>query len=148
MDEKMGKAAGNGTGGRRLVYDHEAGMNWDQITDDIIVGSCLQVPEDVDRSATGARVAHMPTVPGVAARLVPTASVACRLQAEGVTLVICLQQDTDMVREKPSPLQLRAHSGVPRMHVASAITVQSAPACRSISIWTSSQFSSGRKRLG
>ena len=47
MDDTMGANAT--IKGKRLVYDHEEGMNYDLITDDIIVGSCLQVPEDVDR---------------------------------------------------------------------------------------------------
>lgn len=47
MDDTMGANAT--VKGKRLVYDHEEGMNYDLITDDIIVGSCLQVPEDVDR---------------------------------------------------------------------------------------------------
>lgn len=47
MDDTMGSNAT--VKGKRLVYDHEEGMNYDLITDDIIVGSCLQVAEDVDK---------------------------------------------------------------------------------------------------
>jgi hypothetical protein len=47
MDNTMGANAT--IKGKRLVYNHEDGMNYDLITKDIIVGSCLQVPEDVDR---------------------------------------------------------------------------------------------------
>lgn len=39
MQEKMGK---------NLVYTHEDGMNYNLIKNDIIVGSCLQAPADVD----------------------------------------------------------------------------------------------------
>jgi hypothetical protein len=49
MDETMGANAT--IKGKRLVYDHDEGMNYDLITEDIIVGSCLQVAEDVDRYA-------------------------------------------------------------------------------------------------
>eukprot|EP00892_Ulva_mutabilis_P010884 jgi/Ulvmu1/8168/UM040_0065.1 len=58
MQEKMGK---------NLVYIHEDGMNYNLIKEDIIVGSCLQTPDDVDT-----------------------------LKEAGVSVVICLQQDTDM----------------------------------------------------
>lgn len=50
MDDTMGSNAT--IKGKRLVYNHEEGMNYDLITDDIIVGSCLQVPEDADRCDT------------------------------------------------------------------------------------------------
>lgn len=32
-----------------LTYRHEDGMNFVHVLDDIIVGSCLQTPEDLDR---------------------------------------------------------------------------------------------------
>ena len=32
-----------------LIYRHEHGMNYAHLTDDLIVGSCLQTPEDVDK---------------------------------------------------------------------------------------------------
>lgn len=35
--------------GTSLTYVHEAGMNYDRITPDIVVGSCLQTADDVDR---------------------------------------------------------------------------------------------------
>lgn len=34
--------------GKNLVYIHEDGMNYNLIKKDIIVGSCLQQPADVD----------------------------------------------------------------------------------------------------
>lgn len=34
--------------GTSLTYRHEDGMNYDRILEDLIVGSCLQAPEDVD----------------------------------------------------------------------------------------------------
>ena len=40
MQERMGGA---------LTYRHEDGMNYAEILNDLIVGSCLQRPEDVDR---------------------------------------------------------------------------------------------------
>lgn len=40
MQTKMGTA---------LTYVHEAGMNHNRISDDIIVGSCPQTPADIDR---------------------------------------------------------------------------------------------------
>jgi hypothetical protein len=54
--------------GTTLTYRHELGINWDRITPDLIVGSCLQTPEDVDRLAEEA----------------------------GVTTVFCLQEDCDL----------------------------------------------------
>jgi hypothetical protein len=42
--------------GTSLTYVHEAGMNYNRITDSIIVGSCLQVPDDADRCAAAARL--------------------------------------------------------------------------------------------
>lgn len=58
MQKKMG------TG---LTYRHEDGMNWDYIMPDLIVGSCLQCPDDVDR-----------------------------LSEEGITTIFCLQEDCDL----------------------------------------------------
>jgi hypothetical protein len=37
--------------GTSLTYVHEAGMNYNRITEDIIVGSCPQVASDVDTCA-------------------------------------------------------------------------------------------------
>jgi hypothetical protein len=39
-----------------LTYRHEAGMNFNRITDDIIVGSCLQQPADADKYASAAHL--------------------------------------------------------------------------------------------
>lgn len=54
--------------GTTLTYRHELGINWDHITSDVIVGSCLQTSADVDRLAEEA----------------------------GVTTVFCLQEDCDL----------------------------------------------------
>ena len=35
--------------GTSLTYRHEDGMNYNRILDDLIVGSCLQTPEDADK---------------------------------------------------------------------------------------------------
>ena len=35
--------------GSVLSYRHENGINYADIIDDLMVGSCLQTPEDVDR---------------------------------------------------------------------------------------------------
>ncbi|WIA29029.1 hypothetical protein OEZ86_011543 [Tetradesmus obliquus] len=53
--------------GTTLTYRHEDGINYNYVLPDLIVGSCLQGPEDVDR-----------------------------LQAAGVTTVFSLQEDCDM----------------------------------------------------
>ena len=37
--------------GGTLTYRHEDDMNFATVMDDILVGSCLQTPEDVDRSS-------------------------------------------------------------------------------------------------
>lgn len=50
-----------------LTYRHEDGINWHDILPDLIVGSCLQTAEDVDRLADA-----------------------------GVTSIYCLQEDSDM----------------------------------------------------
>lgn len=34
-----------------LTYRHEDGMNYNEILDDLIVGSCPQTPDDIDRQA-------------------------------------------------------------------------------------------------
>lgn len=59
MQEKMG-----GT----HEYRHEDGMNFAHVLDDLIVGSCLQTPADLDRL----------------------------VDEEGVGTIMCLQQDSDM----------------------------------------------------
>ncbi|KAJ4978117.1 hypothetical protein NE237_008897 [Protea cynaroides] len=53
--------------GAVLTYRHELGMNYNFIRPDIIVGSCLQSPEDVDK-----------------------------LRKIGVKTIFCLQQDSDL----------------------------------------------------
>lgn len=37
--------------GTTLTYRHEDGINWNAVTPDLIVGSCLQTPADADRLA-------------------------------------------------------------------------------------------------
>eukprot|EP00884_Botryococcus_braunii_P007724 jgi/Botrbrau1/16953/Bobra.49_2s0017.1 len=54
--------------GGSLVYRHEDGINWHDIADQLIVGSCLQTPDDVDRVREEA----------------------------GIDSVLCLQMDSDM----------------------------------------------------
>ena len=50
--------------GGNLTYRHEDGMNFASVLDDIIVGSCLQTPQDVDRcnplssAAIGQQASH------------------------------------------------------------------------------------------
>ncbi|KAG9441857.1 hypothetical protein H6P81_017711 [Aristolochia fimbriata] len=53
--------------GAVLTYRHELGMNYNFILPDLIVGSCLQAPEDVDK-----------------------------LRTVGVKTIFCLQQDSDL----------------------------------------------------
>lgn len=53
--------------GAVLTYRHELGMNYNFVLPDLIVGSCLQTPSDVDR-----------------------------LKSVGVKTVFCLQQDPDL----------------------------------------------------
>ncbi|XP_058207708.1 phosphoglucan phosphatase DSP4, amyloplastic isoform X3 [Rhododendron vialii] len=53
--------------GAVLTYRHELGMNYNFIRPDLIVGSCLQTPEDVDK-----------------------------LRSVGVKTIFCLQQDPDL----------------------------------------------------
>ncbi|XP_024970723.1 phosphoglucan phosphatase DSP4, amyloplastic-like isoform X2 [Cynara cardunculus var. scolymus] len=53
--------------GAVLTYRHELGMNYDFITPDLIVGSCLQTPADVDK-----------------------------LRSIGVKTIYCLQQNSDL----------------------------------------------------
>ncbi|KAI7843358.1 hypothetical protein COHA_003054 [Chlorella ohadii] len=60
MQQRMGSAT--------LTYRHEDGMNYSRILDDLIVGSCLQTPADLDIIADG----------------------------ENVRTVMCLQEDSDM----------------------------------------------------
>ena len=38
-------------GANSLTYRHEDGMNYTRILDDLIVGSCLQTPADLDKCA-------------------------------------------------------------------------------------------------
>eukprot|EP00271_Cylindrocystis_brebissonii_P010217 TRINITY_DN26343_c0_g1_i1.p1 TRINITY_DN26343_c0_g1~~TRINITY_DN26343_c0_g1_i1.p1 ORF type:complete len:425 (+),score=71.89 TRINITY_DN26343_c0_g1_i1:91-1365(+) len=60
MQKAMGDAA--------LVYRHELGMNFARVLPDLIVGSCLQSPEDAERLRS----------------------------EESVSTVFCLQQDSDL----------------------------------------------------
>ncbi|GLT70196.1 hypothetical protein SLA2020_422920 [Shorea laevis] len=53
--------------GALLTYKHELGMNYNFISSDLIVGSCLQTPQDVDK-----------------------------LREIGVKTIFCLQQDADL----------------------------------------------------
>ncbi|KAK7837342.1 phosphoglucan phosphatase dsp4, partial [Quercus suber] len=53
--------------GAVLTYRHELGMNYNFIRPDLIVGSCLQTPEDVDK-----------------------------LRSIGVKTIFCLQQNSDL----------------------------------------------------
>ncbi|KAK9168495.1 hypothetical protein Syun_000635 [Stephania yunnanensis] len=53
--------------GSVLTYRHELGMNYNFIRPDLIVGSCLQIPEDVDK-----------------------------LRSIGVKTIFCLQQNSDL----------------------------------------------------
>ncbi|KAL2548926.1 Phosphoglucan phosphatase DSP4 [Forsythia ovata] len=53
--------------GAALTYRHELGMNYNFIRPDLIVGSCLQTPEDVDK-----------------------------LRSIGVKTIFCLQKDSDL----------------------------------------------------
>ncbi|CAI9091231.1 OLC1v1026199C1 [Oldenlandia corymbosa var. corymbosa] len=68
-DEKSEEYSQNMTEamGAVLTYRHELGMNYNFIRPDLIVGSCLQSPEDVDK-----------------------------LRAIGVKTIFCLQQDPDL----------------------------------------------------
>ncbi|GIL97365.1 hypothetical protein Vretimale_3018 [Volvox reticuliferus] len=54
--------------GTTLTYQHELGINYNRILSDLIVGSCLQTPEDVDLLA----------------------------ERENVRTIFCLQEDSDM----------------------------------------------------
>nr|GMC72903.1 phosphoglucan phosphatase DSP4, amyloplastic [Ipomoea batatas] len=69
VDEKSNTYSTNMTEamGAVLTYRHELGMNYDFIRPDLIVGSCLQTPEDVDK-----------------------------LRKIGVKTIFCLQQNSDL----------------------------------------------------
>ncbi|PIN19353.1 hypothetical protein CDL12_07973 [Handroanthus impetiginosus] len=69
MDEKSDTYSQDMTAamGAVLTYRHELGMNYNFIRPDLIVGSCLQTPADVDK-----------------------------LQSIGVKTIFCLQQDSDL----------------------------------------------------
>ncbi|CAA0814422.1 Phosphoglucan phosphatase DSP4- chloroplastic [Striga hermonthica] len=69
MDEKSETYSHDMTAamGAVLTYRHELGMNYNFIQPDLIVGSCLQAPEDVDK-----------------------------LRSIGVKTIFCLQQDSDL----------------------------------------------------
>lgn len=80
--------------GAPLIYRHEDGMNYTRILDDLIVGSCLQTEKDV----------------GV-------------LEKEGVTTVLCLQEDSDMeyFSLDVAPIRERCSKGGLIDHVRHAI---------------------------
>jgi hypothetical protein len=80
--------------GAPLVYRHEDGMNYTRILDDLIVGSCLQTSDDV-------------TV----------------LENEGVTTVMCLQENSDMeyFSLDVKPIRERCASGGTIDHIRHAI---------------------------
>ncbi|XP_038979592.1 phosphoglucan phosphatase DSP4, amyloplastic isoform X2 [Phoenix dactylifera] len=69
QDEKSDIYSNNMTQamGAVLTYRHELGMNYNFIRPDLIVGSCLQIPSDVDK-----------------------------LRKIGVKTIFCLQQDSDL----------------------------------------------------
>lgn len=87
MQKRMGSAS--------LTYRHEEGMNFHRIHDDLIVGSCLQSADDLDRIAGD----------------------------EGVTTVLCLQEDSDMAYFDLdiNPIRLRAKERSDVAHLRHAI---------------------------
>ncbi|GJN30028.1 hypothetical protein PR202_gb18302 [Eleusine coracana subsp. coracana] len=73
--------------GAALTYRHELGMNYNFIRPDLIVGSCLQSPLDVDK-----------------------------LRKIGVKTVFCLQQDSDLEDFDAFDLRLRLPAVVSKLH--------------------------------
>lgn len=68
-----------------LVYCHEKGMNYARLTPDIIIGSCLQTPTDVDTY-----LLYYPFLEYVFWR-------SFRLvENEGVTTILCLQENVNL----------------------------------------------------
>lgn len=80
--------------GAVLTYDHSRGMNYTRILDDLIVGSCLQTPHDVET-----------------------------LEGEGVTTVLQLQEDSDLAYFSldNSPIRARCASGKQIEHIRHAV---------------------------
>lgn len=80
--------------GAPMIYRHEDGMNYTRILDDLIVGSCLQTEGDVDA-----------------------------LVEEGVSTVMCLQEDSDMdyFSLDIRPIRSRCHQVKVIDHVRHAI---------------------------
>ena len=80
--------------GAPLVYRHEDGMNYTRILDDLIVGSCVQTSDDVSV-----------------------------LENEGVTTVMCLQENSDMeyFSLDVEPIRERCASGGMIDHIRHAI---------------------------
>ena len=76
-----------------LTYDHSLGMNYTRILDDLIVGSCLQKPTDVEQ-----------------------------LEREGVTTVLQLQEDSDLeyFSLDNAPIRDRCAAG-PIQHIRHAV---------------------------
>jgi len=76
-----------------LTYDHSLGMNYTRILDDLIVGSCLQKPTDVEH-----------------------------LEREGVTTVLQLQEDSDLeyFSLDNAPIRDRCAAG-PIQHIRHAV---------------------------
>jgi len=54
--------------GTTLTYRHEDGINYNHVMPDLVVGSCLQSPEDADRLAA----AGITTVFSLQVRVIPT----------------------------------------------------------------------------
>jgi protein-tyrosine phosphatase len=80
--------------GAVLTYDHSLGMNYTRILDDLIVGSCLQTPQDVEK-----------------------------LEAEGVTTVLQLQEDSDLAYFSldNEPIRERCAAGKQIEHIRHAV---------------------------
>ncbi|EXB58482.1 hypothetical protein L484_005216 [Morus notabilis] len=72
-----------------LTYKHELGMNYNFIRPDLIVGSCLQTPDDVDK-----------------------------LRGIGVKTIFCLQQDSDLEDFDSHDLRIRLPAVVSKLHKA------------------------------
>lgn len=66
-----------------LIYHHDKGMNYAYLTDDVIIGSCLQTPSDVDKSLK----IPLKLFGGMKFRLV---------EKEGVTTILCLQENVNL----------------------------------------------------
>ena len=77
-----------------LTYDHSRGMNFTRILDDLIVGSCLQTPLDVET-----------------------------LEGEGVTTILQLQENSDLeyFSLDNAPIRERCASGKQIEHIRHAV---------------------------